>query len=388
VISKQRQRIGFMMLCILMGISTGALGVRVLPASHDLEQQPGTIETYTLTVLNDTEAAEELTLYVGDWQRFEDGEYDWGLPLNSARWIFERPFNVGEVIELVYSIQLPAEGSLGIEGTFQALTPESTNTTAGSSFVNRDAIANSPKPSSTAVIWVGRTIDSIDEDGIAVVRLVVQCNAAFEGLVIHETTAERADIASIETSGSRFDTINRSNASWISLSHDRLVLQADESREVTLTVDMPEDVSGTYWSTVFVVSQPQTSDQGGMRVLSIYRTAIKIYVTAFGSDDLAGQVVDVQVGETDPLILYALFENTGNVELVVTGDVQIIDRTGEVVRDLVVDEFKVLPGAKRIVTILDPSDNNPLPAEIYQAVVVFDYGGDNPVVGVRGFRVR
>jgi hypothetical protein len=351
-----------MMLCILMGISITALGVRVLPASQDLEQQPGTIETYTLTVLNDTEAAEELTLYVGDWQRFEDGEYDWGLPLNSARWIFERPFNAGEMVELIYSIQLPAEGSLGIEGTFQALTPESTNTTAGSSLVNRDAIA--------------------------VVRLVVQCNAAFEGLVIHETTAERVDITSKETSGSRFDTINRSNASWISLSHDRLVLQADESRDVTLTVDMPEDVSGTYWSTVFVVSQPQASDQGGMRVLSIYRTAIKIYVTAFGSDDLEGQVVDVQVGETDPLILYALFENTGNVELVVTGDVQIIDRTGEVVRDLVIDEFKVLPGSKRIVTILDALDSNPLPAEIYQAVVVFDYGGDNPVVGVRGFRVR
>ena len=238
------------------------------------------------------------------------------------------------------------------------------------------------------MVWVGRTIDSIDEDGIAVVRLVIQCNAAFEGLVIHETTAERVDITSKETSGSRFDTINRSNASWISLSHDRLVLQADESRDVTLTVDMPEDVSGTYWSTVFVVSQPQASDQGGMRVLSIYRTAIKIYVTAFGSDDLEGQVVDVQVGETDPLILYALFENTGNVELVVTGDVQIIDRTGEVVRDLVIDEFKVLPGAKRIVTILDALDSNPLPAEIYQAVVVFDYGGDNPVVGVRGFRVR
>ena len=92
--------------------------------------------------------------------------------------------------------------------------------------------------------------------------------------------------------------------------------------------------------------------------------------------------------ETDPLVLYALFENTGNVELVVTGGVQIIDRTGEVVRDLVVDEFKVLPGAKRIVTILDVSDADSLPAEIYQAVVVFDYGGDNPVVGVRGFRVR
>ena len=373
---------------MMMVISVGAFGVRVLPASHDLEQQPGTVETYTLTVLNDTEATEELTLYVGDWQRFEDGEYDWGLPLNSARWIFERPFTVGEIVELAYSIQLPSEGSLGIEGSFQALTPEASDTIAGSSFVNHASIGGPPVPSRTPVVWVGRTIESINEEGIAVVRLVIQCNAAFEGLVIHETTAERVDFISLETADSRFDTINRSNAAWISLSHDRLVLQADESRDVIVTVEMPEDVSGTYWSTIFVVSQPQTSDAGGMRVVSIYRTAIKIYVTAFGSDVLEGQVIDVQVGETAPLILYALFENTGNVELVVTGDMQIIDRTGEVVRDLSIDEFKVLPGAKRIVTILDATDAIPLPADIYQAVVSFEYGGDNPVVGVRGFRIR
>ena len=373
---------------MMMVISVGAFGVRVLPASHDLEQQPGTVETYTLTVLNDTEATEELTLYVGDWQRFEDGEYDWGLPLNTARWIFDRPFTVGEIVELTYSIQLPSEDGLGIEGSFQALTPEAFDATAGPSFVNHDSIGDSPVPLNIPTVWIGRTIESIDGDGVAVVRLVVQCNAAFEGLVIHETTSERVDFISLEAEDSRFDSINRSNAAWISLSHDRLVLQADESRDVILTVDMPEDVSGTYWSTIFVVSQPQTSDAGGMRVVSIYRTAIKIYVTAFGSDVLEGQVIDVQVGETDPLVLYALFENTGNVELVVTGDVQIIDRTGEVVRDLTVDEFKVLPGAKRIVTVVDSSEADALIADIYQAVVSFEYGGDNPVVGVRGFRIR
>ncbi len=362
--------------------------MRVLPASHDLEQEPGTIETYTLTVRNDTETAEELTITVGDWQRFEDGEYDWGVPINSARWIFDRTFVVGETVELIYSIQLPSEDGLGIEGSFQALAPQASDVTAGAGFVHPDFIGDSLTPLNAPAVWVGRTIESIAEDGLAVVRLSIQCNAEFEGLVIYETTAERADFASLDEAGSRFDTINRSNAAWISLSHDRLVLQPDESRDVILTVDMPEGVSGTYWSTIFVVSQPQTSDAGGMRVVSIYRTAIKVYVTAFGSDVLAGQVIDVQVGETSPLVMFALFENTGNVELVVTGEAQIIDRTGEVVRDLLVDEFKVLPGAKRIVTIIDSSGADSLSADIYQAIVSFDYGGDNPVVGVRGFRIR
>jgi hypothetical protein len=382
------RRIAIGALCMMLGFSIGALAVRVLPASHDLEQQPGTVESYTLTVLNDTNSPEELTLYVGDWQRFEDGEYDYGLPLNTARWILDRPFTAGEILELVYSIQVPLIGDLGIEGSFKALTPEWSDITAGATVIHPDSIGETPIATNVPAVWVGRTIDSISAGGLAVVRLSIQCNADFNGLVIYETTAERVDFASIDGGDARFDTVNRSNAAWITLSHDRLILQPDESRDVAVTVAMPEGVTGTYWSMVFVVSQPQATDQGGMRVLSIYRTAIKIYSTALGSDVLSGQVVDVQVGETSPLILYALFENTGNVELVVTGDAQIIDRTGEVVRNLAVGEFKVLPGAKRIVTILDSADADPLPAEIYQAVVSFDYGGDNPVVGVRGFRIR
>jgi len=373
---------------MILGLSSSVLAVRVLPASHDLEQQPGTTETYGLTVLNDTDAAEELTLYVGDWQRFENGENDYGIPLNTARWIFERAFTAGETTELVYAIHLADLDTIDIDGTSKALTPEASSITAGTMSIHRGAVGDPPTASNAPVVWVGRTIDSINEDGLAVVRLEIRCNADFEGLIIYETTSERVDFTSIDSGDARFDAINRSNAAWITLSHDRLVLQPDESRDVTVTVDMPEDAVGTYWAMIFVVSQPQVSDQGGMRVLSIYRTGIKVYVTAFGSDVLAGQVIDVQVGETTPLVLYALFENTGNVELIVTGDAQIVDRTGEVVRNLAVEEFKVLPGAKRIVTITDQSDAAALPAEIYQAVVSFDYGGDNPVVGVRGFRIR
>ncbi len=70
------------------------------------------------------------------------------------------------------------------------------------------------------------------------------------------------------------------------------------------------------------------------------------------------------------------------------GEAQRIDRTGVMVRDLLVDGFKGLPSAKRIVTIIDSVEADSLPADIYQAVVSFDYGGDNPGVGVRGFRIR
>lgn len=382
------RRMGIVLLGITMGISMAALGVRVLPASHHLDQAPGTTETYTLTVLNDTDVAEDLTLYVGDWQRFEDGEHDWGVPINSARWIFDRSFTAGERLEVVYLLKSDTGDGLTIRGTFESQSPQSSNTTSGLETIASDVPQAASLPSSSDVVWVERVIDSIDANGAVTMRLTIECRADFEGLVVYETTSERVEFTSVDDAGARFDTINRSNAGWLTLSHDRLVLQPDESRDIVLTVDMPQDAEGTTWAAVFVQSQPQSTDEGGTRVISIYRTAIKVYTTAVGSDVFSGHVLDVQVEDSESLALFALFENTGNVELVVTGEVQVIDRTGQRVRDLDIDEFKVLPGAKRIVVVADTPDVEPLAPDIYQAVVSFDYGGDNPVVGVRGFRIR
>ena len=68
------------MLLVLAGLlccGLSASAVRVVPASIDEPQAPGSTETYILTIFNDTEARETLRLYVGDWQRLENGEHDW-----------------------------------------------------------------------------------------------------------------------------------------------------------------------------------------------------------------------------------------------------------------------------------------------------------------------
>jgi hypothetical protein len=72
---------------------------------------------------------------------------------------------------------------------------------------------------------------------------------------------------------------------------------------------------------------------------------------------------------------------------VVSGRLEIIDRTGAVVRQMAIAEFKVLPGGTRLVSIAETPEVVGLPSGIYQAVVRLEYGGDGPVVGVRGFRV-
>jgi len=375
-------------ICVLLVLPITGYAVRVLPSSLNLEQEPGTTETHLLTIVNDTEDAEELQLYVGDWQRRENGEHDYDIPLNSARWIFDRPFNAGETVEIRYTAQLAETFAVDVEGTFRSFAPQVSGSVQGASLISEEAVGTALRASEIPAIWIGRTLEEISTEGIATILLSIQCNVTFHGLVIYETYNERLELGSLDDGGARFDTVNRSNAGWIALSHERLVLAPDESREVVVTIEMPAQVDGTYWSAVFVEAQPQVEEQNGTRVLSIYRTAIKVYTTALGSSVLNGQVVDVQVAETAPLVLYALFENTGNAELVVTGETQIIDRFGEKVRDFLMEDFKILPGAKRIVVVQDAERAEPLTPDIYQAIVSFEYGGENPVVGVRGFRVR
>jgi len=54
---------------------------------------------------------------------------------------------------------------------------------------------------------------------------------------------------------------------------------------------------------------------------------------------------------------------------------------------MAIPEFKVLPGGMRVLSVAESSEVAGLPSGIYQAVVRLEYGGDGPVVGVRGFRV-
>ena len=108
---------------------------------------------------------------------------------------------------------------------------------------------------------------------------------------------------------------------------------------------------------------------------------------------MAGEVTYVREQTTNPLAVSATFSNTGNVQLVVTSRLQIIDQTGEFVRDMQFSEygrdyFRLLPGSQRTITIADEADMPPLPIGIYQAIFSFDYGDDSDIAGVRAFRVK
>ena len=89
----------------------------------------------------------------------------------------------------------------------------------------------------------------------------------------------------------------------------------------------------------------------------------------------------------DPLSLEVAFENAGNVQLRPIGTIEIISSTGEVVRELAIGGFPVLPGAVRLLAVTAAGEA-PLPPGIYRALVTIDYEGEALTGGTRDFRIR
>jgi len=379
---------------LLIGLALCAHGVRWSPSELDIAQAPGTQETYRLVLQNDSEEPVQLRIYVADWLRSLEGVNDFSVPLNGARWHLNRAFAVGDTLTIRYSIELPEAGLVAVQGSFRTWNPQVAEVIEGIDAISAGTVRESADAPSSGLVAVTRTAESVDANGLATIALEIRTVVEFEGLTIEEAFAQGMQIASIDAAGAQFDTINRSNADWVSLSHSQLTLAAEESREIVMTVTTPAEFAGMYWCILQAESGAQVvGEVQGTQIISVPSVGMKVYVSAPGSEILAGEVVDVEATPGDPLALSASFANTGNVQLVVTSDVQIVNQLGEVVRRLRFSEFgrdyfRILPGSTREITILDYTGSDPLGEGIYQAIVSFDFGGDNLVVGAKAFRVR
>jgi hypothetical protein len=368
---------------ILMPIFT-AYSVLVTPAPLDLKQAPGTTRSYTLTVENNTTETEEIKLYLGDWLRYPDGEHDWDIPSRGARWNVPGPFAAEEVASVVYRVKLHADVAVEVTGWFRMCEPGLGDPITGSSTLTADMIGEGPEPPPSDEPWIGRRILEIDPDGVATVELDIHCPVECAGITLYEEFSRSVHIEPIDSAGGDLYTVNHSCIDWIDLSVTQFRLEPDESREVGVTVNTPLGFSGLYWATIFAESQPTVNTREGVQVSNIYRTAIKVYVTAPGTEELAGEVTSVVVTTDGKLEIQFSFSNTGKVQLSPTGTIDVIDRSGVVASSLPIERFYVLPGSYAVRTLTA----EPLTSGIYQARVILDYGGDNPVGGVRTFKVE
>lgn len=332
---------------VLLAISLSGLAFRVGPSSFHLEQAPGTEETYTLAVTDDTDHAEEIQLYLGDWLRAPNGEHDWDIPLDGARFTLDRSFAAGETVRVRYTVVLPAGRDLQVAGGFVAEDPRLTGTISGPGILSLTGGSGGEEVQSDSGISVVRKVEGVDSAGVVTVALEVEALVPFTGIKLYERFSQHAEVASLDSGGGTFDAVNRSCADWITLSKTHLNLLPGETKEVSLRIAAPAGISGMYWGVVFVESAPTPEDRAGTQILSIYRTAVKVYVTAPGTAELAGRVSGVDITSTDPLRLKVGFDCTGNVQLTVSGTIDVIDETGTTVRSLPIAEFYVLPGDTR-----------------------------------------
>lgn len=387
-------RWGVLSLAAVLAISVAGHAVRWSPGELDLVQDPGSQETYRLILQNDSDSPVELKIYVADWIRDANGVNDFGVPMNGARWRLDRSFPAGDTLEIRYTVQLPSSYAVDVDGTFRTWGPQVTGTIEGAVTVSPEALETDMDTTSRGLPTITRSVVSVDAAGIATVVLTVRTPVAFEGLTIEEVYAERVELESLSAADGVFDTVNRSNAQWITLSHEQITLQAKESREVLMTVQTPRDFSGMTWSIIHAESRPvSVGGVSGAQIVAVPTVGLKVFVSSPGTEIASGEVRRVEVVGASPLAVSADFANTGNVQVVVTGEVQVISQTGDVVRSFAFSEygrdyFRVLPGSQRTVEIRDMSGASALPVGIYQAVVSFDYGGESVVVGARGFRIR
>jgi len=386
-------RRGLIGIALIVSVATApGLALRWLPAELDLGQAPGTVEVYRLTVHNNSEETEQVTIFVQDWLRDEGGANDFDLPANGARWVFARSFAVGETVSVSYSFELPADGAVDIGGAAIVASPQASLDVGGVSRIDRSG-ATEESAVLSAEATIERSLVTIDEAGVATMVVTITAKDQLQGLALYESLSVATPITGLDAAGGAFASVDRSCGSWVSLSADRVELAADESQDILVTISTPADYDGSYWCIVMAELVPRVLEQNGTRILAVPQVGAKLFVSAPGTEALSGQITGVTLVEEDPVTLEATFVNTGNVQLVVTGAVQIIDRNGDVVRQFAFEEssrdyFRVLPGSTRVLTLTDPAADDPLPEGIYQALVTLDFGGENPVGGVRAFQIR
>ena len=189
----------------------------------------------------------------------------------------------------------------------------------------------------------------------------------------------------------------RGCAEWMSISPLNLDLGPKESKNVRITLTVPEDAKGTYWAIVFVEQSSKPTPirklKGGysFQVNVKPRWLVRIHENIPGTADKKGRITDISLSpqaEKNPLKIAVEFENTGNTLLRCNGRVEIRDAEGNDVETVQIGSkgrFSVYPDGKRLVSgslsgKLSPGD--------YIALAIVDYGGEELVAGELEFEVK
>jgi len=179
-------------------------------------------------------------------------------------------------------------------------------------------------------------------------------------------------------------TQTRSCAAWIRLDANSAVLSPSAEFEIVFSVEIPDDVSGTYWAGLLVDASLMDEDAEG--TIELWRRfLIRVFVTVPPAV-AEGRVTNVKRRGLSPLNVEIGFLNSGNTRLKdVFGLVTVEASSGDVLLELPIVPFDILPGEEVQRTVA--SDWSLQQEGIYAIRAVLDFGGDVLVAGQSVFRI-
>ncbi len=164
---------------------------------------------------------------------------------------------------------------------------------------------------------------------------------------------------------------------WLVLSADAITLSSHESQIVTFTGAIPEDAyAGTHLGGIVAanLSQQTASGQSAIHITIQHLLVVAVQIEVAGATVEHVEVTSIAQQTPDDGSVRLGVLNSGTVLVKPTGQLQILDATHQVVRDISFKLGQMLPQANVEYTVALGGD--PLAAGAYQAVITLTYGQD------------
>ena len=185
------------------------------------------------------------------------------------------------------------------------------------------------------------------------------------------------------------NTTDRSNASWILVSPQRITIPAGDTYSARYSLTAPNDttMAGTYWSMLMIEPIPQTSPESAgydpetstVGITTVLRYGIRMITHFEGEEQIRPEIENAAViREEDNRYLHVDIKNAGNKLLRIDLWAELYTQEGDYTGKYPGERLAVFPGS----SIRFKVDLSDVPINRYQALVVMDCG-NNDVFGAQ-----
>lgn len=177
-------------------------------------------------------------------------------------------------------------------------------------------------------------------------------------------------------------TFSNSSSEWVYINPMEFDIDGNASRDIRITLSVPEDVFGEYRSMAMFKSTPSVNNPGDMVQFST-RIGAALYTQIVGTVSLNGSIEDIVFNNASQFI-NVKYLNTGNAHH--RADIKIIIKNsdGNVIYEDGLSRQLALPSLERVF-IFKPETY--FKEGDYRIEVLIDYGGNEMLRGIKNITV-